>query len=260
MRHVRSHVMYKHRGDQQGGSPIELSRSRQDSAALTRTPSPMTASSDGALEDTFTLPPAARRRSTIWDGACYQYMSQSPSIDPLRNLAARIIACTTAEPARSAPPTFEDESEFPFPSAASLSATESLDDLRELFLKNSELFDAGDLSACRWMRMLCSNRMTFLSQISVVCVYQDVADGYLDDTALTIYAKTKLIKMLTDNLNTHTDDFTILSIVHLLVSEIGGQDEDVFDVHQEGLVRIVQQRGGIANLGVDYYIATFLIV
>ncbi|KAJ4350073.1 uncharacterized protein N0V89_008694 [Didymosphaeria variabile] len=220
----------------------------------------MTASSDGALEDFFNIPTAARRRSTVWDSAFYQYMSQSPSIDPLRNLAARIIAATTAEPARSAPPSFEDNSEYPFPSAASIPGAENLDDLRELYLKNSNFFDADDLSACRWMGMLCSNRMSFLSQISVVCVYQDVSDGYLDDTALTIYAKTKLMKLLTDNLNTHTDDFTILSIVHLLVSEIGGQNEDVFDVHQEGLVRIVQQRGGIANLGVDYPIATFLIV
>lgn len=222
----------------------------------------MTTNSDGALEDTFNLPPAARRRSTVWDDAWYQYMSQSPSIDPLRNLAARIIAATTAtaEPARSAPPTFEHDSEYPFPSAATFAETESLDDLRELFLKNSNLFDANDRSASRWMRMLCSNRMSFLSQVSVVCVYQDVADGFLDDTALTIYAKTKLMKTINDNLNTHTDDFTILSILNLLVSEIGGQNEDVFDVHQEGLVRIVQQRGGIANLGVDYYIATFLIV
>jgi hypothetical protein len=220
----------------------------------------MTASPDGVLDDTFHMPPAMRRRSTVWDGAYYQYMSQSPSIDPLRNLAARIIAATTAEPARSSLPVFEHESEYPFPSAAGSLKTESLDGLRGLFLENSNLFDADDLSAYRWMNMLCSNRMSFLSQISVFCVYQDVADGFLDDTALTIYAKTKLMKMLTDNLNMHTDDFTILSIVHLLVSEIGGQNEDVFDVHQEGLVRIVQQRGGIANLGVDYYIATFLIV
>ncbi|KAL1610067.1 hypothetical protein SLS60_001732 [Paraconiothyrium brasiliense] len=221
----------------------------------------MTASSDGALIDTFNIPPAVRRSSTVWDDAFYQYISQSPSIDPLRNLAARIIAATTAESTKSAPPMLENDSEYPFSSSTvSTSGAESLDDLRELYLKNSNLFDADDSSACRWMRMLCSNRMSFLSQISVVCVYQDVADGYLDDTALTIYAKTKLMKMLTDNLNTHTDDFTILSITNLLVSEIGGQNEDVFDVHQEGLVRIVQQRGGIANLGVDYDIATFLIV
>ncbi|KAJ4299166.1 hypothetical protein N0V90_004410 [Kalmusia sp. IMI 367209] len=263
MRHVRSHVMYKHRGEQRGGSPTEISKSRerrQGSAALTRTPSPMTASSDGALEDAYHLAPTSRRRSTVWDGAFYQYLSQSPSIDPLRNIAARIIAATTADPARSAPPAFEEESEYPFPSSGSALGSESLDELRELYIANSGLFDAQDLAACEWTRMLCNNRMSFLSQISVVCVYQDVADGFLDDTPLTVYAKTKLIRMITENLNTQTDDYTIISIVNLLVSEVGGQNEDVFDVHQEGLVRIVQQRGGIANLGRDYNIATFLIV
>lgn len=260
MRSVRSHVMYKHRGEQRDVSPTECRRSRQSSAALTQTPSPRTTSYDGALEDMFNLPPAARRRSTIWDDSWYQYMSQSPSIDPLRNLAARIIAAITAEPARSAPPTFEDESEYPFPSAVNFSGPESLDDLREDFLKNSDFFDIDDPSACRWMRMLSCNRTSFLSQISVVCVYQDVAEGFPDDTPLTMYAKGKLIKAIFDNLNTHTDDFTIVSIGNLLVSGIGGQNENEFDVHQEALVRIVQQRGGIANLGADYYIATYLIV
>jgi hypothetical protein len=41
---------------------------------------------------------------------------------------------------------------------------------------------------------------------------------------------------------------TILTISNLLVSEIGGFDDDVFDVHVEGLVKIVDQRNGISEL------------
>lgn len=41
---------------------------------------------------------------------------------------------------------------------------------------------------------------------------------------------------------------TILSICNLLVSGIGGFDEDVFDVHSEGLVRIILHRGGLSKL------------
>jgi hypothetical protein len=40
----------------------------------------------------------------------------------------------------------------------------------------------------------------------------------------------------------------ILSISTLLVSEIGGFDEEAFDVHSEGLLRIIFQRGGIDKL------------
>lgn len=217
----------------------------------------MTAGSDGMIEDSnFLAPP--RRRSTIWDGDFYQYMgSQSPSIDPARNLAARIIAATTAEPARSAPPSIDQGSEYPFPASSSALGQESLDDLKDQYTCNPDLLGSQELA---WVDTVCSNRMAFLSHVSVTCVYRDVAEGYLDDTALTVYAKTKVLRMITDNLNTQTDDFTIISILHLLISEIGGHDEDVFDVHQDGLVRIIHQRGGIANLGLHGNIATFLIL
>ena len=136
---------------------------------------------------------------------------------------------------------------------------EGLNELRELYFHSTNVLLSKNRSACESMKMLCHYRMPFLSHISVVCVYQDVADGRLVDTPLTIYAKTKLMSMLTRP-DTQGDDLTIISILHLLVSEIGGHNEDVFDVHQEALVRIVQERGGIANLGTEYNIATFLIV
>jgi hypothetical protein len=40
----------------------------------------------------------------------------------------------------------------------------------------------------------------------------------------------------------------ILSVSTLLVSEIGGFDEEAFNVHSEGLLRIIFQRGGIDKL------------
>jgi hypothetical protein len=39
-----------------------------------------------------------------------------------------------------------------------------------------------------------------------------------------------------------------VGITNLLVSEIGGLEEDVFDVHSRGLERIIYQRGGIGKL------------
>ncbi|KAF2249697.1 hypothetical protein BU26DRAFT_425137, partial [Trematosphaeria pertusa] len=186
----------------------------------------------------------------------YQCMAQSPSIDPVRNLAARIISATTAEPFHSAPPAFDESSEYPFPSTSGAPSRDSFDELKEQYINNNDFFS----QTRAWMETVCSNPMSLLSHVSMACVYQDLAEGFLADTALTVYAKTKVLGMITDHLNAQTDDFTVISILHLLVSEISGHDEDVFDVHQDGLIRIVEQRGGITSLGLHGSIATFLIV
>ena len=113
------------------------------------------------------------------------------------------------------------------------------------------------------MEIVCNTPITFISHVSAVCVLQDVAEGYLDDTPHTTYAKTKALQMIKDNLqgyHTQNDDFLVISILYLLISEVGGFDEDVFDVHQAGLVRIIGQRGGIANLGMNGSVAAFLSV
>jgi hypothetical protein len=113
------------------------------------------------------------------------------------------------------------------------------------------------------MEIVCSNRMSFLSNVTASCVYQDVSEGLLEDSSLTMYAKTKVARMIQDafqDVGTYTDDFTTLSILHLLVSEIGGAAEASFDGHLGALTRIVHERGGLRNLGIDGRVATFLTV
>lgn len=146
MRNVRSHVMYKHR-EQRGPSPSEDAKSREGSSVppSRRTSSPMTTNSDGILEDNnFLAPTPIRHHSTIWDGEFYRYNTQSPSMDPMRALAARIISATTAEPARSAPPVFEEASEYPFPTNVVLEY-ESLENLKQDYINTTQFFCHGRL-------------------------------------------------------------------------------------------------------------------
>jgi hypothetical protein len=117
MRNVRSHVMYNRR--EQSNSLLSESGNNTESSSMSmmmaRTPSPMTTLSDGILEDTN----SSGTSLSSWSGTMsnedfYNYASDSYSANPMWALAARIISATTSIPARSAPPTFEDASEFPF--------------------------------------------------------------------------------------------------------------------------------------------------
>jgi hypothetical protein len=105
--------------------------------------------------------------------------------------------------------------------------------------------------------------MSFLSNVTASCVYHDVSEGLLEDSSLTMYAKTKVARMIQDSfqeVGAYTDDFTTLTILHLLMSEIGGAAEESFDAHLRALTDIVHQRGGLMNLGINGRVATFLTV
>jgi hypothetical protein len=94
--------------------------------------------SEDVLEDGNLLAPPGRTGSTTWEEDLYRPMTQSPSIDPMRSLAARIIATCTTGSTRSEPPTFEQDSEFPFLKNLSLE-TDSLEDLKHSYMSTSEL-------------------------------------------------------------------------------------------------------------------------
>lgn len=149
MRHVRSHVMHKHR-EQRAPSPSDKGKARELSLTrgiMTRTPSPMTANSDALVAENhfqhgFLAPPTTRPTNPVLGEDFYGYTSDFPSADPMRTLAARIIAATTATPARSAPPIFEDASQFPF-LEQHVDSVESLDNLKQEYIVNTEYYCHG---------------------------------------------------------------------------------------------------------------------
>lgn len=96
------------------------------------------------------------------------------------------------------------------------------------------------------MQEICSDPTSFLSHVSVSCVYQDLADGFLHDSNTTMCAKTGVLSQIADRLQ--STDATILSILHLLLSEVGGGDDSAFQVHAQGLQGLMHRRGGLSQL------------
>ena len=97
--------------------------------------------------------------------------------------------------------------------------------------------------------------MSFLSHISVSSVYQDLADGFWQDSGMTVRAKTHALSTIAGQLE--SNDATILSILHLLLSEVGG-DESAFKVHYQGLQGLIHRRGGLVQL--PNQLATYVIL
>lgn len=118
MRHVRSHVMYKHRTDRKttnGRANVTLQRSA--SARPSTASSPVMTGSDTPLGDIDCLaPPQSRPRSSTWTGGPHQYTFHAPSSSTLRALIHHILSSSQGTYAQSAPPVFEDASAYPFPS------------------------------------------------------------------------------------------------------------------------------------------------
>lgn len=111
------------------------------------------------------------------------------------------------------------------------------------------------------MQRICDHHLSFLSHVSVACVYQDLREGLLYPSELTVLTSSKVMSILRNRLDTDdgkkvsrnhwyllTPSATILSVMHLLISELGGHDDEVFEYHASALIRLVSQRGGISQL------------
>lgn len=91
-----------------------------------------------------------------------------------------------------------------------------------------------------WMQFVCSNHLSFLSHVYATLVYRDIDEGLLYDSCLTVFAKTKVLRLISNRLD--TENSTVLCILHLIISEMGSVDEDVFSVHQQGLATCLKSQ------------------
>jgi hypothetical protein len=146
MRHVRSHVMYQHRDFRHEQSREESTENGEGSStvvARSSTSSPDTTRSGITHQQIDRLPPTPTRdRSGTWHGDSRECARYNCSVDPVRHLAHRVIMATSTAPTRSAPPFFEQNTEFPFWSGTA-PEQEPLDDLSRQYISSTPFFSYG---------------------------------------------------------------------------------------------------------------------
>lgn len=146
MRHVRSHVMYKHRTERKTLSHdrphTTLQRSASAYASSTESPA-LTGSDASASEFDHPAPTLPRPRSGTWSGPPPpEHTLHNVAPYALRNLVHQILSSIQGVYARSAPPIFEDAWAFPFPGLYG-SHSDPLDSLRSEYIDQSTFFCQG---------------------------------------------------------------------------------------------------------------------
>jgi hypothetical protein len=105
-----------------------------------------------------------------------------------------------------------------------------------------------------WIPIMLQNPVSFLSATCISSVFQDIMDGYVDDSERTSYAKGESLCLINERVKdtqTQTDDWTIMSLCQIVSADLISSDDRTLEFHEKGMEMMVQQRGGLYTLGVS---------
>ena len=125
--------------------------------------------------------------------------------------------------------------------------------------------------AINWVPELLRARHAFLSTICISSAHDDIMarssqpnpPPWLStrEGIERIRVRSEVISLVNESLGDpelRVADATIISVLHLLNSEVMGCDDRSMKAHQDGLHRMVRQRGGLERLGVKGQLARIL--
>lgn len=122
-----------------------------------------------------------------------------------------------------------------------------------------------------WVPELLRARHAFLSTICISSAHDDIMSRAAQPSpppwlstregVERLRVRSEIISLVNQSLEDpqlRTADATIIAVLHLLNSEVMGCDDRVMKTHQDGLHRMVRQRGGLKRLGVQGQLAMVL--
>jgi hypothetical protein len=110
-----------------------------------------------------------------------------------------------------------------------------------------------------WIPTVYGSPHTFLSLLYMTSVHHDTIHGRIIDSVETSALRQDVIHMVGYNLlypKKSVDDYNIIAVLQLIMGELIGRAEEALLYHQAGLEKMIQQRGGLLQLGLDGRIAS----
>ncbi|PIB00674.1 hypothetical protein CB0940_00586 [Cercospora beticola] len=122
-----------------------------------------------------------------------------------------------------------------------------------------------------WVPTLLKSRHAFLSTICISASHDDIMmRGQQAPHERLPYGSTARLKVRSEVLalinqaladpETQSTDGTIIAILQVLNSEMMGCDDQIMQIHQNGLHDLVGQRGGLSKLGLDGQLASIITI
>ncbi|KAF2215067.1 hypothetical protein CERZMDRAFT_8762, partial [Cercospora zeae-maydis SCOH1-5] len=122
-----------------------------------------------------------------------------------------------------------------------------------------------------WVPTLLKSRHAFLSTICISASHDDIMMRgqqapherlpYGSEARLKVRSEVLgLINQALANPETQSTDGTIIAILQVLNSEIMGCDDNIMQIHQNGLHDLVEQRGGLSELGLEGQLASIITI
>lgn len=104
----------------------------------------------------------------------------------------------------------------------------------------------------KWLPAMLSHPHILLSSTVMASTWLDMHEGVSADSKRTALVKAECIGWINGRLRnpaTQFEDSTLMIILHLLAGEMWSCNEATLRIHQSGIARLINHRGGMSSLG-----------